>query len=173
MKIICNQENKAMIKEKLSQFEELNITLIEKKAQVQEVGIIFDENELDQLIEFLNHHFIIEKKKTLLGKLNGRTHVIRLEDVVYIEALQHDTFAYTNNDCFNLDQKLYQLEEMLYPRQFVRIAKSYMVNLMKVEIIEPGFNGRLILIMKNKIKLEVSRNYAKHVKQCLGMEKKQ
>lgn len=172
MTLICQKEDRERLLQKLKPFQHLELTLIEKKASCSEVGIQFDQADLEELIRFLNHHFIQEKKRTINGLVAGRIRLIPLNEVLYIEGMQRETFAYTSSLTIQLNQKLYQLEEALYPDQFIRISKSYLVNLMKVEQIEPSYHGRLTLILENGLQLEVSRSYAKHFKQAIGLEKK-
>lgn len=172
IKLVCNPSHALELKKRLQEFEVLDLTLIEKGQDCDEVGIQFQIDDLEVLLQFLRHHFLAENKKTISGLIQERRVVILLKDVFYIEGLQRETYAYTVNQCILLDHRLYQLEEMLYPEQFIRIGKSYLVNLLKINQIEPSFHGRLTLIMENGLQLEVSRNYAPHFKKAIGMEKK-
>lgn len=51
------------------------------------------------------------------------------------------------------------LEEKLNPLQFVRIHRSWMVNIKKVKEIKPWFSGDSKVILKNGKTLKMSRNY--------------
>ena len=170
MKLICLMQHREMLEEKLKPFEHLDLILIEINSQYNGVGIQFDQDDIEELIQFLQLHFIQQQKKSLIGKKAGRTWLVNLNDILYIEGFQHDTYAYTKKDCYQLNHRLYQLQEQLYPQQFVRISKSYLVNVMKVKAIETGFHGRLILMLENSVILEVSRSYARNFKQIIGME---
>lgn len=172
MKIICRKENEEILNAALKPFEALTITLVEKGMNFEGVGIQFEMKDLKELILFLHQHFLVEKKRTLKGTLNGRIRIVSLNDVLYIEGLQRGAYAICSQFTLQLDQRLYQLEEELYPQQFVRIQKSYLVNLLKIEEIEPSFHGRLSLRLENGDRLEVSRSYRQHFKQAIGMEKK-
>ena len=170
--LICRPDHEEQLRQRLQSFEALDLTLVEKGVDYNSIGIQFQMEDLDELITFLNDHFLQKKGMTLTGQKAGRTYVVDLSDVLYIEGLQRETFAYTDHLGLQLNRKLYQLQEELYPRQFIRISKSYLVNLAKVEQIAPSFNGRLTLILKNGIQLEVSRSYAPHFRKAIGMERK-
>lgn len=172
IKLICRPEHEAQLREKLKPFDALDLTLVEKGVDYDSIGILFQMEDLAELTAFLNHHFLQEKRQTLTGQHEGRTYVVALADVLYIEGLQRETFAYTASRCLQLNRKLYQLQEELYPRQFIRISKSYLVNLAKVEQIAPSFNGRLTLVLSGGVQLEVSRSYAPHFRKAIGMEGK-
>lgn len=172
IRLICRPEHEAELRKQLKPFEALDLTLVEKGVDYDSIGIQFQLEDLKELTAFLEHHFLHEKRQTLTGTCQGRTHVVPLNDVLYIEGLQRETFAYTNKFCLMLNRKLYQLQEELYPRQFIRIGKSYLVNLTHVEQIAPSYNGRLTLYLSSGIQLEVSRSYAPHFRKAIGMEGK-
>lgn len=52
---------------------------------------------------------------------------------------------------------------------FMRISKSIIVNLRKIESVEASFNGMILLRMKNGSKEYVSRTYLPKIKQYLGI----
>ncbi|MCA9735827.1 LytTR family transcriptional regulator, partial [candidate division KSB1 bacterium] len=52
-----------------------------------------------------------------------------------------------------------RLEQRLDPAQFVRIHRSYFVNLDAIREMQPWSHGDYILILKNGEKLTVSRRY--------------
>ena len=54
-------------------------------------------------------------------------------------------------------------------KDFMRISKSIIVNLCKIESVEVVFNGMLLLRMKNGTNEYVSRTYLPHMKEYLGI----
>ena len=54
-------------------------------------------------------------------------------------------------------------------KDYVRISKSIIVNLHKIESVEVVFNGMLLLRMKNGSKEYVSRTYLPKMKEYLGI----
>lgn len=54
---------------------------------------------------------------------------------------------------------LKNLEEKLNPLVFVRIHRSWMVNIRKVKEIKPWFSGDSKVVLKNGKTLKMSRNY--------------
>ena len=113
IKLICLPEHEVQLREKLKPFDALDLTLVEKGVDYDSIGILFQMEDLAELTVFLNHHFLQEKRQTLTGQHEGRTYVIALADVLYIEGLQRETFAYTASRCLQLNRKLYQLQEEL------------------------------------------------------------
>ena len=68
--------------------------------------------------------------------------------------------------------RLYELEERLAPRDFVRASKSAVVNFSRVQSIRPDLGGRLQLTLENGERLGVSRQYAPAIKEKLGLIEK-
>jgi DNA-binding LytR/AlgR family response regulator len=63
---------------------------------------------------------------------------------------------------------LFELEEDLGP-DFMRISKSIVVNIRKIESVEAVFNGMMLLHMRNGSKEYVSRLYLPELKAYLGL----
>lgn len=74
----------------------------------------------------------------------------------------------TNSASYSCRKRLYEVEDML-GNNFMRISKSIIVNLRKIESVEASFNGMLLLRMKNGSKEYVSRTYLPKMKQYLGI----
>lgn len=51
------------------------------------------------------------------------------------------------------------MQKKLHPLQFVRIHRSYIINVNCVKAIEPWFSGDLKVILNDGKKLKMSRNY--------------
>jgi DNA-binding LytR/AlgR family response regulator len=65
--------------------------------------------------------------------------------------------------------KMYELEELLKEKHFIRVSKYTLVNINKIEYIKPALNSKLILLMKNKDQVEVNRHYYKTFKKTLNI----
>jgi len=63
--------------------------------------------------------------------------------------------------------KLYQLEEELNDKDFIRVSKSHLVNIGKIRYIKPAINSKVELIMDNDDVVEVKRTYLKDFRDTL------
>jgi len=103
----------------------------------------------------------------LTGTKDGKQFILDAADVLYIDTIDKHTFLYTKTAVYESPLKLYELEEKLIDRDFLRASKSCLFNINYVESIEYDSNRRLILTMENQIKLMVSRQYMAAVKHKL------
>ena len=79
-------------------------------------------------------------------------------------------FAYTKSEYYRIRRTLYELEEDLTQKHFVRISKSVIVNLKAVKSVAPEDARRLKLQLRNGEWIIVSRNYVSDFKAGIGMK---
>ncbi|WP_227873832.1 LytTR family DNA-binding domain-containing protein [Enterococcus florum] len=110
------------------------------------------------------------KDDSLWVNKEGQLHKVNLCDVYYFEAVEKKVFLYTKDQVFEVKEKLYQLEEKYQGTHYIRVSKSVILNIEKIELITPTFNGRLIVKLKNSEKISISRNYVRNLKIQLGVD---
>ena len=111
--------------------------------------------------------FVKTRQGQLTGIQDGKQYEIPVLDVCYIEAVDNRVFLYTAKQVYETKQKLYELEELLKEKYFLRISKSLLVNLMKVTSIKPAFNGRFLAILQGGEEIIISRKYVPELKAAL------
>ena len=109
-------------------------------------------------------------KTELTGYLNDRIVRLNYQDVYYFESNENRVFAYYQEDVYEIRYKLYELEELFAPLDFVRCSKSMIVNMEKIEYLSPLFSGKLEAHLKNGEKIVISRQYVRNLKEKLGIQ---
>ena len=92
-----------------------------------------------------------------------------LNDILYIESVDRKTFLYTEQQIYETDKRLYELEDHLKNRSFFRVSKAVIINLKRTRSIRPEIGARLLLTMDNGERIIVSRQYAGNIKTVLGV----
>lgn len=92
---------------------------------------------------------------------------VNVANVFYFEAVDKKVFAHTKGGIYESRQKLYELEQMLIGRGFVRISKSVLLSVDKVARIKPDADRTLIVFLTDKSTVRVSRKYVKDFKERL------
>ena len=123
-------------------------------------------NEEIRRVESILHGF--DKKLTCTKE--GTIKLIDKRDVLYFESVDKHCFLYTSDDVFETSLKLYEIEEVLSDIGFFRSSKSQILNIAKIESLCPDFGGRIEAIMENGYQLIVSRQYAKKLKEKVGLK---
>ena len=111
--------------------------------------------------------FVKSRQGQLTGSIEDRQFEIPVRDVFYIEAVDNKVFIYTKNEVYEIKQKLYELEEMLKDKRFLRVSKSTLINLMKVSSIKPALNGRFTAVLYSGEEMVISRKYVPELKKAL------
>ena len=114
---------------------------------------------------------IVTFVKTRQGKLSGvqeeQQFEIPVPEVCYIEAVDNRVFLYTQKQVYETRQRLYELEELLKEKYFLRVSKSVLLNLMKVHSIKPALNGRFAAVLRSGEEIIISRKYVPELKAAL------
>ena len=106
---------------------------------------------------------------SVAGVKDGETKIFPLGDIFYFDSTDERTFLYLENDVYECSLKLYELEEQLEKANFVRISKSCIVNIMKLDSVRPLLNSRYEAKLENGEKLIISRHYLPGFKQKFGI----
>lgn len=113
---------------------------------------------------------IIEKSNSVLTGADEfeRTIIINLNDIVAVHAEKKWCRIFSETADYSCRKRLYELEQDLGP-EFMRISKSILVCVRKIDSVEAVFNGMLLLHMKNGSREYVSRTYLPNLKNYLGI----
>lgn len=136
------------------------------KRQVQQAIVPIITIEYDQWNEELEsiYGFIEGKYKTITAYSEDKELVnLRIDKILYFEAVGEHVFAYTKNNMYEIKMRLYQIEPLVEQNKIYRASKSILVNVRKIAAMKPALNGRLYAHMINDEDILVSRAYAKNI----------
>lgn len=91
-----------------------------------------------------------------------------LAEILYFEADAEQVFAYTSEEIYNVKLRLYQIEEFSQQAGIIRVSKSHLVNVNKIQSVRPALNSRLYVRMPNGEEVLVSRKYAHVLKEMIA-----
>ncbi len=111
--------------------------------------------------------FIKTRQGQLTGVQEGKQYEVPVMDICYIEAVDEKVFLYTLKQVYETRQRLYELEDLLKEKYFLRVSKSLLLNLMKVQSIKPALNGRFTAVLKSGEEIIISRKYVPDLKRAL------
>ncbi len=137
---------------------------IKYKKQLESAGFIISD---DADIVFKEVDMV---QDTFIGLLEDQYEVIHYSKILYFEAFGHDIFLRTIDKEYKTKEKLYEIETILYEKNFIRINKSQIINKYGIKTIIPSFNSRINLVMKNDDVVYVTRVYSSRFKEFIGFK---
>ena len=117
------------------------------------------------------HQYILEQ--SLLGTKitfykENQEFYFPLDDVLFFETEGEHIYAHTDKDAYRIKYRLYELEKIL-PKNFVRAAKSTIVNIIQVYSITRNLTASsLVQFINSHKQVYVSRYYYQDLRRCLS-----
>lgn len=118
-----------------------------REEKRQPVGQLLD--------QYQEHNKPLER---ILVRDRNRIHILPVVDITHIEAQDDYVALYTKESSYLKKETLSGLEKWLDSRQFVRIHRSYLINIDYLSKIEPYAKDSKIAVLKDGKTLPVSRS---------------
>ena len=104
----------------------------------------------------------------LIVKDRGVVTFVKAEEIDWIEAQGKYELVHAGQQTHLVREGMAKLEAELNPKKFVRIHKSTIVNLDRIEKLEPLFHADFRVFLKNGTTLTISRRYRQKMEAVLG-----
>ena len=134
----------------------------ESEPEIVEVRYHWITDEIQEIISFVK-----SRQGQLSAMRDGKRFEVPVVDLFYAESVDERLYLYTASDSYEIRMKLYELEDLLKNKSFLRVSKSMIVNLMKITSVRPALNGRFSAILKNGEEVIISRKYVPELKKIL------
>lgn len=143
---------------------------IEAVNDLVEDEVLIRCGRIDDTIQKI-HQYILEQyqagSKITFYKQNQEFY-FPLDEVLFFETEGEHIYAHTADDAYRIKYRLYELEQIL-PRNFVRAAKSTIVNIMQVYSITRNITASsLVQFIDSHKQVYVSRYYYQELRQRLN-----
>lgn len=106
---------------------------------------------------------------TMTGMDENGIHMLNISGIVRFFAQEQKVYAQNKEGCYSIHLKLYELEEQLDGRQFIRISKSEIVNLKKIKCLDMNLAGTIKVIFYDGTQTYTSRRNITRLKKALGL----
>lgn len=134
----------------------------ENEPEMVEIRYHWITDEIQEIVSFVK-----SRQGQLSATRDGQRFEVPVMDLFYAESVDERVFLYTAADSYEIRMKLYELEDLLKSKSFLRISKSMIVNLMKISSVRPALNGRFSAVLKNGEEIIISRKYVPELKRIL------
>ncbi len=110
-----------------------------------------------------------EESSRVVVKNGSNIRIIPAQDIMYIEAYDDYVKIFTK-DTYHLKKKtMSHFEEVLDKTDFLRVHRSYILNLQQITKIEASEKGSHIALLKSGVKIPLSRMGYGKLKEVLGV----
>ena len=139
------------------------------EATCEETTVVIYTNRVTDEVQNLARRLSQDAPQVIVGFLEDEAMLLSQEEIYRVFAESGKVFAETENGRYQLRLRLYELEERLDGKRFVRISNAEIVNLGMVRGFDLSFAGTICVRMKNGTVTYVSRRYVSKIKQVLGI----
>lgn len=102
-------------------------------------------------------------------KINGKIKIIPVQEIHYLEAADDYVKIVTAEGSFLKNKTMAFFEKMLDPQQFIRVHRSYILNLSQITRIDPYEKETYLAILRDGSKVLVSKTGYPKLKEVLGL----
>jgi len=112
----------------------------------------------------------LEEPGRLLGFRDGQAVPLDPDDILRFYGEDKEVRAQRlDGETYTVRQRLYELEERLPRRAFIRVSHSEIVNWKRVTALDLSLTGTIRVTLEGGVETYVSRRYVKKIKEVLGL----
>lgn len=109
-----------------------------------------------------------ERHDRLVIKSSGRIYFIRMRDIDWCEAAGNYVSLHVGPQTHLVRGTMAHIESQLDGAQFVRIHRSTIVNIDRIQELHSSFGGEYVVLLHDKTRLTLSRGYREGLQAKLG-----
>lgn len=110
-----------------------------------------------------------ELETRVVVKHQGNIKIIQTVDILYLEAYDDYVKIHTAENVFVKKKTMSYFEQAFNPKQFVRVHRSYIVQVNQINKMEPSDKETMVAILKNGTKIPLSKTGYPKLKAVLGI----
>ena len=107
-------------------------------------------------------------RNRIMVKSGGRIHFLRTSDIDWCDAAGNYVRMHVGPQEYLVRETMNHLESQLDAQQFVRIHRSMIVNLDRIQEMQPSFSGEFLVRLRDGTRLTLSRGYRDAVQTQFG-----
>jgi two-component system LytT family response regulator len=108
------------------------------------------------------------KTDRLVVKSGGRLFFLRTDEIDWVEAAGNYVRLHVGQTSHLLRETMNAIEGRLDPEKFFRIHRSRIVNMERIQEMQPWLNGEYAVVLRTGTRLTLSRGYREKLQERLG-----
>lgn len=138
--------------------------------EYQDIEVCINAPAINQEVQMLENELlsIISKSiKQIIAMQDNNIFIINVSDIILFFSEEKNNFCKTKDGIYRIKEKLYYLEEMLSPRDFIRISNSAIININHVKCFNTSIIGKIIVKFKDGSEESVSKRKTSEIMKFL------
>ncbi len=141
---------------------------IKVDKNINEPKIIIQTDKITKEITDIYDKLNGEINKKIKAYKNDKMYLLNEKDIESIYAEDGKVYARYNNEKYLLKSRLYEIENVIDKKIFIRISHSEIINIEKVKNIDFKITGTILFNFYDGNTAYVSRRYIKKIKEFLN-----
>lgn len=104
----------------------------------------------------------------LAVRSTGRVVFVKVEDIDWVESADNYVNLHVGHEAYLHRETMNALEQSLPAQTFMRISRSTIVNVDRIKELQPMFHGDYTVILRNGVRLTLSRGYRDKLQALIG-----
>ena len=138
-------------------------------GKYKETTVRIDTKTYSKEIDWIKDQVLGHPQDKITAFSGDDVEILDYRDILRFYGLDNKIYLDTMNNTYTTRLRLYQLEDRLPKKQFIKISRSEIVNLDYVKSLDLSFSGTIALELKNGQVTYVSRRSLKNFKEALGL----
>lgn len=139
-------------------------------SEYQNIEVCINAPAINQDVQMLENKLLsISSKsiKQIIAMQNNDIFIINVSDIILFFSKEKNNFCKTKDGIYKIKEKLYYLEEMLSPKDFIRISNSAIININHVKCFNTSIIGKIIVKFKDGTEEFVSKRKTSEIMRVL------
>lgn len=107
-------------------------------------------------------------RQRLVVRSSGRIYFVPIADIDWCEAAGNYVRLHVGAHTHLVRETMHHIETELDATRFVRIHRSVIVNIDRIQELRSSFNGEYVVVLRNGVRLTLSRSYRESLQARLG-----
>lgn len=138
--------------------------------EYQNIEVCINAPAINQEVQMLENELLsITSKsiKQIIAMQNNDIFIINVSDIILFFSEEKNNFCKTKDGIYRIKEKLYYLEEMLSPKDFIRISNSAIININHVKCFNTSIIGKIVVKFKDGSEEIVSKRKTSEIMKFL------
>lgn len=121
---------------------------------------------LEKIVKLLKDE---ERQENLIVQAEEGKVILPIHEILYCESVEGKTMIFCKEKVYTSKLKLYEVEEQLVAKGFMRVSKQALININEVRVISANKKAQLIASLTNGEKVLISRQFALELRERIGV----